>query len=233
MAAKIIEKFNTWAFKRAQPGRPALLHRLVTRQVSAGRSINFILYWGKGPRNDPEAPDLQCLDFLASFATRIATAHAPGARITLCLTDTHARLNGHSPERIERYFSAIEQLARQRGMAAVRLSGVVANYAPTSPPPAPDDPALLDTLERSAGRWYRGLETAREGARQYLAMNMVEKVAVERFAPDSIFVTFNGSELSALFPDNLPIFFMYSLKRGTAVKPWFLDADGHPYEASR
>ena len=25
-----------------------------------------------------------------------------------------------------------------------------------------------------------------------------------------------------LFPDTMPIFYMYSLKRGVAVKPWFL-----------
>lgn len=53
-------------------------------------------------------------------------------------------------------------------------------------------------------------------------MNMVEKRAIELAFPHSIFVTFNGSEFRSLFPENMPIFFMYSIKRGVSAKPWFL-----------
>src|SRR5262249_39787820 len=53
-------------------------------------------------------------------------------------------------------------------------------------------------------------------------MNMQEKRAVERAFPSSIFITFNGSLLRALFPEQLPVFYRYSLRRGTSVKPWFL-----------
>jgi len=56
----------------------------------------------------------------------------------------------------------------------------------------------------------------------YYRMNMVEKRAVEIAFPRSIFVTFNGSEFRCLFPEQLPIFYMYSLRRGVSVKPWFL-----------
>jgi L-tyrosine isonitrile synthase len=58
----------------------------------------------------------------------------------------------------------------------------------------------------------------------YYQMNMVEKRAVELAFPRSIFVTFSGSELRSLFPKHLPIFYMYSIKRGVSSKPWFLDA---------
>jgi L-tyrosine isonitrile synthase len=53
-------------------------------------------------------------------------------------------------------------------------------------------------------------------------MNMVEKRAVEFAFPRSIFVTFNGSEFRSLFPERLPVFYMYSLRRGVSIKPWFL-----------
>jgi hypothetical protein len=49
---------------------------------------------------------------------------------------------------------------------------------------------------------------------------------VEISYPRSVFITFNGSEVRDLFPDSLPVFYMYSLKRGFSVKPWFIDADG-------
>ena len=79
-------------------------------------------------------------------------------------------------------------------------------------------------LGASARKWYRGSGSPEHGAAVYYRMNMLEQRAVEWVFPWSIFATFNGSELRALFPQHLPIFYMYSLRRGTRVKPWFLPA---------
>ena len=54
-------------------------------------------------------------------------------------------------------------------------------------------------------------------------MNEVEKHVIDAAFSQSIFITFNGSDLRALFPDNLPIFYVYSLRKGFGVKPWFID----------
>ena len=54
---------------------------------------------------------------------------------------------------------------------------------------------------------------------------MIEKQAVEAAFPDAVFVTFNGSGLRPLFPDRMPVFYMYSVRRGVAVKPWFMPAE--------
>ena len=78
-------------------------------------------------------------------------------------------------------------------------------------------------------------EKVLEGALKYHAMNMVEREAVELEFPDSIFVTFNNSEFRDLFPANLPVFYMYSLRKGCSVKPWFIANDDSfkaPIEAS-
>jgi hypothetical protein len=56
-------------------------------------------------------------------------------------------------------------------------------------------------------------------------LNLFEKQAVEAAFPDAIFVTFNGSDLRPLFPERMPIFYMYSVRRGVAVKPWFMPAE--------
>jgi hypothetical protein len=74
-------------------------------------------------------------------------------------------------------------------------------------------------------KWYRGEGTCEQGAAKYYRMNMVERRAVELAFPRSIFITFNGSKLRGLLPERLPIFHMYSLRRGVAVKPWFLPAE--------
>ena len=45
---------------------------------------------------------------------------------------------------------------------------------------------------------------------------------MEQEFPRSISVTFNGSQLKSLFPEELPIFYMFSLRHGISDKPWFL-----------
>jgi hypothetical protein len=220
---KVVQAFNTWAFKREQPSTPGLLTRFVHRAILRDEPLSFVLYWGKGPRSHVERPDLDCLDFLASMAQRVQNAYCHGAAISLVLTDTHAELNGHSAESIAHYFTAIDNEARKREFECFLLSDLTA-AAPDlqvvdCPQPSQE---TLSGLVESAMKWYRGAGTPEDGARRYYLMNMTERRVIQTFFPTSIFVTFNGREVRELFPESLPIFYMYSLKRGTSVKPWFL-----------
>ncbi len=234
-ATLILQSFNTWAYKREQPSDRAMMLDVVERRRAQGRPLSFVLYWGKGPRSAVARPDHACLDFLDGLGERVRRVYAPGTCFTLCLTDTHARLNGHSQDAIDSYYAGIDGAARERGMRTVRLSRVVAAYEAGAATEATAEmetevpTAVVGSLERCAAKWYRGDGVAAEGARRYLAMNMVERRAVETLYRDSIFVTFNGRAYRDLFPRAMPIFYMYSLKRGTSVKPWFLDADGKPF----
>lgn len=220
---KVVQSFNTWAFKREQPSDLGLLTRFATRAVMRREPLSFVLYWGKGPRSNIESYDLQCMDYLSSLVARVQAVYAPGAELTLVLTDTHASLNGHPAENIASYFGEVEAEAGKRGFDCYLLSdlteaagrGVVVQDSEPSE-------ETLQQLVRSAMRWYRGEGSPEEGAKRYYAMNMIEKQVMQLFFPSSVFVTFNGREHRDLFPDRLPIFFMYSLKRGTSVKPWFL-----------
>lgn len=223
---RILAAFNTWAFKRAQPSDPTLLHAAVEHAASARRPVPFVLYWGKGPRETLAKPDEACLDYLASMVARIEAAYPAGATVELLLTDTHARLNRHSDRAIDSYFGDIAAAAGARGFSSRRLSAVVdaCPDRPSAGAAAAVDPAVLDHLTHSAAKWYRGDGSARYGAIQYYAMNMSEKRAVEAAYPQAIFITFNNSDFRVLFPDRLAIFYMYSLRKGFAVKPWFIDA---------
>jgi hypothetical protein len=224
--AKVLASFNTWAFKREQPADAEVMLRIVSEAVAVGAPISFVLYWGKGPRSTIAQPDIECLDYLASFAQRVTQVYKPGATVELIFTDTHAALNGHSPESMARYFGEIDDAARQRQFASrwlgavTRAAGEPAELADAD---IPHDTLML--LSASAKKWYRGDGTWEQGALQYYRMNMIERRAVELAFPRSIFVTFNGSKLRRLFPERLPIFYMYSLRRGFGVKPWFLQAD--------
>lgn len=234
-AEKVLRSFNTWAFKREQPSDPKLILRIIADAIAAQQPIRFVLYWGKGPRHEVAAPETQCLDFLGTLATRVKSAYAPGAAIKLIFTDTHAELNGHRREDIARYFADLTAAAEQRGFETcwlgplVKAAGHLATAAPLEETVAAE---TLATLTASAQKWYRGGDTAQQGALTYLRMNLIEQRVVERAFPGSIFMTFNGSEMRCLFPKQLPIFYMYSLRRGFSVKPWFLPAEAAPADRS-
>ena len=226
-ADKAVKAFNTWSFKREQPSSPGLLSGVVTRAVADGRPIPFVLYWGKGPRAGLDRPDTTCLDYLKSMADRVADAHPQGASIRLILTDTHANLNGHADAAVDSYFAAIDAAARERGFTTVRLSQVVADARQVADIDVEELPSgeVLESLVACAAKWYRGEGSSEQGALDYYRMNMVEKRAIGAIFPDAVFVTFNGGEFRDLFPSDMPIFYMYSLRRGFGVKPWFITSD--------
>ncbi len=224
---KILSSFNTWAFKREQPDSPESMLRFIADSAARAVPLSFILYWGKGPRCRIGQPDIECLDNLGRLVQRIREAYEPGAAIKLIFTDTHAELNGHSWETTRRYFAEIEGAAGQRGFDTCWLSAVTAAAGLAPPSFSADEvPAeMLMLLSASAQKWYRGDGTYNDGAAKYYRMNLVERRAVELAFPRSIFITFNGSNLRPLFPERLPIFYMYSLRRGVGIKPWFLPAE--------
>jgi hypothetical protein len=222
---RILQAFNTWSFKREQPDNVLSLLQVIAAAVQFARPVPFVLYWGKGPRCDVGEPDITCLDYLASLGERVQQVYEPGASFKLMFTDTHATLNGHAPEDQEQYFNAVEDMARERGFDACWLSELVYAAENENAIDLVDEPVsdeMLMKLGACAAKWFRGAGTPEDGATRYLRMNMIEKRAVQHAFPRSIFVTFNGSEFRSLFPDRMPIFYMYSLRRGTSIKPWFL-----------
>ena len=182
-------------------------------------------------RSRLDAPDIACLDFLATFIRRVREAYPKGAAIRLIFTDTHAELNGHAKQSIDEYFEAVDGSARERGFETCRMSTLVRAAEIAAPNDSIDEPVPEDMLRRliiTAAKWYRGKASPEEAAVKYYQMNMREKRAVQSACPHSIFLTFNGSKLRCLFPPQLPIFYMYSLRRGVSVKPWFLPSAAAP-----
>lgn len=224
----VVKSFNTRAFKREQPDNENLLLQSVSAAIARNEPLPFTMYWGKGFRSYLAAPELICLDYLASFSDRIQQSYAPGARITLIFTDTHAELNGHSQQAISEYFEALTQGAHQRGFETCLLGRLMRTHEPPAGRdalPAPLSEELFSALCACAAKWFRGNGTIEQGAILYYRSNMLEKQVVERAFLRSIFVTFNGSDMRPLLPDGLPVFYMYSLRRGVCAKPWFLPAD--------
>jgi hypothetical protein len=227
-ADALAQCFNSWAFKREQPDSPERLNAAVAAAIERDSPLAFVLYWGRGRRDGVAAPERQCLDFLASLAARVRSLHGPGADMTIICTDTHAALNGHSALSTRRYFGEVEREAAARGFRTCFLGDLLIwaegriDAARAFDPPSPE---VLRGLTASAAKHYVGGQSPEDAARLYYQANMIEKQAVEAVFPDAIFITFNGSALRPLFPDRMPIFYMYSIRRGVAVKPWFMAAE--------
>lgn len=224
-AEKILKSFNTWSFKREQPSDTELMLEFIADAEQKRKPIPFVLYWGKGLRAHITNSERLCLEFLDKVAKRIANVYKPGARMHLLFTDTHAALNGHKQSEIDAYFSEVEQEAAKLSIFATsRLSNVVAKFEYELPSEAtPIPPEFLAKLEKSAEKWYKGDGPTKKGAEEYYWQNMIERQAVEQEFRSSIFLTFNGSDVRDLFPTKLPIFYMYSIRKGTSTKPWFMD----------
>jgi hypothetical protein len=158
---------------------------------------------------------------------RIRACYAPGTEFVLVFTDTHARLNGHAEVDMNNYFADVGEAAARLGFSTCRLSHLIAEFDPHGRHVFDGDLRLdpiFDKLLKCAAKWYRGGDCPEGGAEQYFRMNLQEKRVIEIAFPDGVFVTFNGSDFRTLFPETLPVFFMYSIKRGCSIKPWFMPA---------
>jgi L-tyrosine isonitrile synthase len=225
---QILRSFNTRAFKREKPDKPELMLQFINQAHARRAPISFVQYWGKGLRPTLAAPEFACLEFLDSMISRIREIYEPGADFTMVFTDTHAALNGHSQASIDSYFEDLVLATRRHRFNICLLSSLIdaAGLRPDEMPERQVPPAdLLAELCASAAKWFKGEGSADEGAIRYFQANMVERKVMERAFPRSIFVTFNGSRLRSLFPEALPIFYMFSLRHGISDKPWFLPPD--------
>jgi len=224
---KILTSFNARKFRREQPGDPHLMLQFISRAID--EPVPFIMYWGKGPRATLADPDIECIEFLNAMTRQVRDAYPPGARLKLIFTDTHAALNGHSQADIRSYFGEIDVCARGRGFDTCWLGDLVRAAGSELGPIDHDMPQdMASRLTASARKWYRGEGTIERGALKYYQANMLEKRVVERAFPDSIMITFNSSALRSLLPPHLPVFYMYSMRRGFSVKPWFISPDSPP-----
>ncbi len=223
---RILAAFNVRTFRREPPGDEQLMLQFIARAIAFNEPVPFIMYWGKGPRPTMAKPDVDCIAFLDAMLDRVREVYAHGAGLKLLFTDTHALLNGHAPDAVRAYFGEIGHYVRERGIEScwlgdvLRTSGLAESKAEDEMPQE-----LGERLTASARKWYFGDGTVEEGALRYYRANMIERRAVEAVYPHSIMITFNTSALRALLPLGLPVFYMYSMRRGLSVKPWFVSTE--------
>jgi L-tyrosine isonitrile synthase len=220
---RILAAFNVRTFRREPPGDEQLMLQFIARAIAFNEPVPFVMYWGKGPRAMMAKPDVDCITFLDAMLDRVREVYTHGAKLKLLFTDTHALLNGHAADGVYGYFGEIAHYVRERGIDTCCL-GEVQRTSGLAEAKSEDEmpPELGERLTASARKWYFGAGTVEEGALKYYRANMIERRAVEAAYPHSIMITFNTSALRGLLPLGLPVFYMYSMRRGLSVKPWFV-----------
>lgn len=220
-AQVILNAFNTWQFKREQPNSEKLFSAILSA-VENKSPVSFVMYWGKGDRTMPNERESQALLHLESMLNRIRQAYLPGSKVTLILTDTHTSLNGHSDDESKNYFLFIQKMAQEKSMNSVFFSEIIKLdeeklLEMESDFKIPAD--VMTSLQTSASKHSKKY-SAQKAAKLYYLQNQLEKEAISKAFSGHIFLTYNGNNMNSLFPDDLPIFHMYSMSKGNSEKPW-------------
>lgn len=224
LAGEILDSFNTWKFKREQPNTPEKVMESILKNIRAKTSINFVMYWGKGEKDILGDEETEAIKYLDEMLNQIKVLYLSGVKTTFIFTDTHTELNGYSKNEIQKYYNSVEKLAKSYNIESLYLSEL-AKYNEENLSQQIDnikiDPELFSTLKDSSEKHCKKLKDHALGAKLYFLQNQIEKKEIENKFAGSIFLTYNGSNLNEILPTELPIFYMYSMRKGTSVKPWF------------
>ena len=212
-------------FRREHPRSLDGFLKQITAAVSREVPVPFLLYWGKGDRDAVSEAEQKALGLLNVLKERIQSVYPGGSQFTIILTDTHALLNGYPVDGIRDYQNSLQSLVQTQGMTLVPMSQIaeidIENLIREAQNVTIDSvlfPMLLDMCRK---HFHRG-QDFEGGAKMYFLANQREKSFVGEKYPGHVFLTYNASSLDALLPDALPIFHMYSIKRGISAKPWFI-----------
>ena len=205
--------------------------------ILALRPVDFFMFWGCGPRREAAAPDHAALAALEDLLETVSRVSPVQARATIVLTDTHARNNGYPQEHYEAYFAAIEDAAAglnvtfRRGSEIWADGGLSMDDVSRFAASAEFDAKWQDfpLQERFVGQASRHSKMAdrTEAARRYYAICLLERVVLKEAFQHAAFLTYNGPEFNACFPD-LPTLYVYPGPRGRTDKPWFVHAAAEP-----
>lgn len=221
-------------FRRNPAYDEAGLMAAVDAALLSDGTLNFLMFWGCGPRRTAAAPDRAAVDALGDLLAAAEAAAPVRARAHVICTDLHATNNGHSESHFLTYFSEIRSLAAGLETtfeleSAVWRRGGLTKAAVSALEQEPAFQArwqefrLRDRFIQQASR-HSGLADKTAAARHYYATCLLERDVLKSLFGGSVFLTYNGPEFNECFPD-LPTLYVYPGPRGRNDKPWFVDVE--------
>lgn len=224
IAHNILEVFNTWQYKREQPNTTQKILESILKNIQKKRPIPFVMYWGKGKKKTANTKEKEALAFLHKMLGGIKNIYPPGFTVKIIFTDTHATLNGYNENEIKQYYDSVSYLKTKYNFNFLYLSELVEYKEEVLLEKVEDikiNPKLMNSLINSSKKHFKKEKDFVLGAKLYYLQNQIEKKIIDKTFSNSIFLTYNSNELDGILPEKIPLFYMYSLKKGTSIKPWF------------
>lgn len=230
----VVAALTARRFRRNPAYNEAALAGAVDAALLSDGTLNFLMFWGCGPRRTAAAPDRAAVEALGELLAAAEATAPVRARAHVICTDLHATNNGHSESHFLTYFSEIRALSAsldasfELESAVWRRGGLTrAAVSALEQEPAFDarwqEFKLRDRFIHQASR-HSGLDDKTAAARHYYATCLLEREVLKSLFGNSVFLTYNGPEFNECFPD-LPTLYVYPGPRGRNDKPWFVDVE--------
>lgn len=205
----------------------------VENTIRSRMPLSFVMYWGISAKQESCSADEQAIAFIEKLSKELQSKYQVGAKFELIFCDTHANFNGYSLK--NSYISQVIYHFEKTSIDANfhKMSDIAGNTS-QDPPPLDSineiyiniDPSTKKELKNMASKHHLWEADPDEVVKKYIALNRFESLYVERLFKDSIFITYNdANKLRFLFPLGLPVYSMYSLKKGKTIKPWFVNVN--------
>ncbi len=229
----IQKRLSLRKYRRAQPSDPAALQQIIHKSAINGQPINLLTYWGCGKRDSIADVDKAALLKLKEMLENASLLEEVPCRLTIMLNDMHSTVNCVPIEHYQCYYGQIAEYARSLGFNVVYQSEIWQAceldidkvLASVNDTPFIDiwntlDAEMCNKLIDQAHKHFRA-EPKEQGARNYLAACLVEAEAFANYYQDTIFISYNGPDFDICLP-NMPKLYIFSYKKGSTEKPWFL-----------
>ncbi len=227
----IVKLITSKRFSRDIPYREDELRRKLRQALRNKQPIQMVGFWGASGKKEVDLADLEAIEQLVTFNEEIKSLHKQGAKMTLILSDEHARLNSFKAASYRPYLQEIEAILQKSGIATIPLSRLWRKWRLR-----PDIiQARIRQYERQKKTWWNdviirskleesaqktiGTKKYKEEAKRYYVMRSIESQHLKREFPEGIFITYASDEQQVIFPDIATLYLW--VKKGTSHVPWF------------
>lgn len=206
-------------YKREKPLNSILLKKVISENIYKNKPLNFVMYWGKWYRNSFSDVESIVFERLYKYFSYITKYYTPWINLSIIYADSHAKLNWFDNYSIDSYKNSLKNFELKFWFKLFSMSELYKDII--------DDnfilnEAFIEELVKKTKKHYLWEEDYYLVAKKYYLMNLKEKKNIEERFNDSIFLTYNWSDMNEILPTKLPIVYIYSLKRWISNKPWFI-----------
>ncbi|HHD63114.1 MAG TPA: hypothetical protein ENK96_01845 [Desulfobulbaceae bacterium] len=235
----ILKAINKRRFlrKRFNEKQAVCVTRRLRHVVSQGEAVKFLMMWGVGTKQETGCWEEYALAQLEGMFREIKKIWPVGAALKIVFADTHARINRIPEAVIEHYYSSLLHLIKRIPAfqsELIRLSALwnkcrrrPEDVACGKSPDSLISREQYEFIKKNATKRYYGADPE-EGARRYLKARLADNMILEAEYSDHIFLTYNNPAVMAPFQPELPVLYVWSLRRGRSCSPWFLPNEECP-----